>query len=254
VLDLHNHVLFGLDDGCRTPEESRDLAAMAKAAGHTGFVATPHIRPGMFNNSPDDIRRRRDEARGIVEGAGLEMYLGAEYYFDENVLASARQKTLLTLGESSRFVLAELPTMQLPPRLGDVIFEIRLAGYVPVIAHPERCRGVQQDVASTLEMFSQAGALLQLDLGSLIGHYGASAKVAALDILKSGAYHVAACDLHRPEDVAQIVSPALVELQALLKRRKSRGEHPPAEQVEMLIDANPRKIIGDAPLEEIQAV
>jgi protein-tyrosine phosphatase len=252
VLDLHNHVLFGLDDGCRTPDESRALSEAAKEAGHAGFVATPHIRLGMFNNTPDDIRRRREETRSIVESAGLELFLGAEYYFDENVLLFARQKSLLTLGESSRFVLAELPSMQLPPRLSDVIFEIRLAGYVPVIAHPERCRGVQSDVPKMIELFAQAGVLLQLDLGSLTGHYGAGARTAALEMVKRSAYHVAACDLHRPEDVKEIVAPALRELESLIKKRKGRSAD--GSEVETLTDLNPRKIVRNAPLEEILAV
>ena len=119
---MHNHVLFGLDDGCRTIEESAQLAEAAKTAGHNGFVATPHIRPGMFENTIDLIKARLDETRPVVERAGLELYLGAEYYFDEQVLQAARKKSLLTLGQSSRFVLAELPQMQMPPRLGDVLF------------------------------------------------------------------------------------------------------------------------------------
>lgn len=248
VLDLHNHVLFGLDDGCRTLEESAELSRAARAAGHHGFVATPHIRLGMFENTIDGIRRRRDETRPIVEAAGLELFLGAEYYFDEQVLAAARGKSLLTLGESSRFVLTEFPQMQLPLRVADVLFEIRLAGYVPVIAHPERCRAIQKDVAGGLEMLRQAGALLQLDLGSLIGHYGPAPRQASIEIVKRGGYHVAAFDLHRPEDVGAIVSRSISELQSLLKKRKR-----PAD-AGVLCDANPRRIIANAPLEEIVPV
>jgi protein-tyrosine phosphatase len=248
VLDMHNHVLFGLDDGCRSIEESRLLSEAAKEAGHRGFVATPHIRPGMFDNTIDRILARLDETRPVVERAGLELYLGAEYYFDEQVLEGARKKRLLTIGQSSRFVLVELPQMQMPPRLGDIIFEIRLAGYVPVIAHPERCRGVQNNVASAHELFRQGGALLQLDIGSVIGHYGAAAKAASHDLVKRGAYHVAACDLHRPEDVAAIVKRSVEELASLLKKRKKQDE------VSVLIEANPRKIIADRPLEEIASV
>src|SRR5690349_8170071 len=109
VLDIHNHVLFGLDDGCRAPSESSELALAAKAAGHTGFVATPHIRPGMFDNEPDRIRRRRDETLPLVTAAGLELFLGAEYYFGAELLEAVRTKTLLTLGETSRYVLTEFP-------------------------------------------------------------------------------------------------------------------------------------------------
>lgn len=248
MLDLHNHVLFGIDDGCRTPEESAALCAAAKAAGHTGFVATPHIRPGMFDNNPDGIRARRDETRAIVEGAGLELHLGAEYYFHPEMLAAARDKRLLTLGERSRFVLVEFPSSRLPIRYDELLYEIRVTGYVPVIAHPERCAGLQADLPKTLAALKQAGVLLQLDIGSLVGHYGRAAKKAGTEMVKRGAYHVVACDLHRPGDVDDIVAPGLKQLAKLLNKRRL------PEGVETLTLDNPRRILADAPLEDIPSV
>lgn len=233
MLDVHNHVLFGLDDGCRTPEETSALARLAKGAGHGGFVATPHIRPGMFDNTVDAIRRRRDEARPLVEEAGLELFLGAEHYFSIEVLEAARRKDLLTLGESSRYVLIEFPQDALPPRWQDVLFEIRVKGYVPVIAHPERCAAIQADLERAEESLARCEVLLQLDLGSLVGHYGRAAKKAASKLVDRGAYHVAACDLHRPDDVAAIVAPSLRELE----KRTS------AATVHRMTKENPRRIV-----------
>lgn len=242
VLDLHNHVLFGLDDGCRTPEESTALAEAAHRKGHVGFVATPHIRPGIFDNDPDGIRRRRDDTRPLVEANHLELHLGAEYYFDEHFLAAAKDKALLTLGETSRYVLTEFPQPRLPMRWEDVLFEVRVRGYVPVIAHPERCRGVAEDIERALEGFRRAGVLLQLDLGSLIGHYGREAKRVAERLVKLGAYHAAAGDLHRPEDAGKILDPAKKALGKLLKKRRVE------DGVAQLTEINPRKIINnDAP-------
>lgn len=244
MLDLHNHVLFGLDDGCRTPEESSALARAAKEAGHAGFVATPHIRPGIFDNTPDGIRRRRDEVVPLVTSERLELLLGAEYYFSPELLTSARQKTLLTLGETSRYVLVELPQDGLPLRWEEVLFELRMNGYVPVIAHPERCAGVQADVAELHEKLLHAGALLQLDLGSLIGHYGRAAKKASAALVKRGAYHVAACDLHRPEDVPAIVTKSKRELKKRLRAQ---------DGLTVLVEVNPRKIVANASPEAIEA-
>ncbi len=247
VLDLHNHVLFGLDDGCRHREDSELLSARARALGHVGFVATPHIRPGLFDNTVDGIKRRRDETAPIVQAQGLELFLGAEYFFSPELLEAARRRALLTLGETSRFVLVELPSAQLPLRCDDVLFELRLLGYAVVIAHPERCLGVSQDPARALELFARAEVLLQLDLGSLVGRYGRAAERAAVELVKRGAYHVAAGDLHRPEDAAMI-APARTALVALLKKRKR------AEEVETLFSVNPRKIVTDQPLDAILPV
>lgn len=248
VLDLHNHVLFGLDDGCRTPEESRALSEASAALGHRGFVATPHIRPGIFDNDPEGIRRRRDETRPIVEAAGLELLLGAEYYFDEHFYADAKAKRLLTLGESSRYVLTEFPQARLPLRWEDVVYEVRLRGYIPVIAHPERCEGVSEDFARALEGFRRGGVLLQLDLGSLVGRYGRTAKKTAERLVKAGAYHAAAGDLHRPEDAEAILAPAKKALEKLLRKRRITGG------VELLVDAHPRRIVSNAEPSEIPAV
>lgn len=245
VLDLHNHVLFGLDDGCRTPEESTALAEAAKAAGHRGFVATPHIRPGMFDNTVDGIRRRRDEAAHLVEAAGLELFLGAEYYFAPELLEAAKRKELLTLGETSRYVLIELPLRQLPPRFDELLYEIRLRAYVPVIAHPERCEEVSRNLDRALEIFDRNGVLLQLDIGSLVGHYGRTAKKASKELTKRGAYHVAAFDLHRPEDVDAIVAPATKQLTKLLKKHCD-----PA----LLLNDNPQRIVEDAAPETIRSI
>ena len=248
MLDLHNHVLFGLDDGCPNPEASEALSVAAARLGHEGFVATPHIRTGIFDNDPDGIRRRRDETRPLVEAAGLELFLGAEYYFDEYFLAAGREKRLLTLGERSRYVLTELPRTRLPLRWEDVLYEVRLRGYVPVIAHPERCAGVSEDLPRVLEAFSRAGVLLQLDLGSLIGHYGRLAKKTAERLVKSGAYHVAAGDLHRPEDADKILEPAKRALRKLLGRRGAEAG------LVTLVRENPRRIVENREPDAIPTV
>jgi protein-tyrosine phosphatase len=248
MLDVHNHVLFGLDDGCRTIEESRLLAAQAKAAGHSGLIATPHIRPGLFDNEVEGIRARRDETRAVVEAEGLELHLGAEYFFGERLLEDARARSLLTLGESSRFVLVEFPSRGFPVRHLDLLYELRLLGYVAVIAHPERCKSVQEKLTKAIEDLMQVGVLLQLDLGSLIGHYGPEAKKAATTLVREGAYHLAACDLHRPGDVDVLVAPSKKTLSRLLsKRGVDQG-------VEILTVENPKKILKDAEPETIRPV
>lgn len=243
MLDLHNHVLYGLDDGCRTLDESQALCERAHALGHVGFVATPHIRSGMFDNTVDRIRARRDEVAPVVQAAHLELWLGAEYYFDEHLLAAAKQKQLLTLGETSRYVLVEFPQAQLPLRYDGVLFELRALGYVPIIAHPERCRGIERDPEATWAALSRV-ALLQLDLGSLLGRYGEGARRTAQFLVKRGAYQVAAGDLHRPADADEILPKAKKELAKLL---------PKGHSVTALCLDNPRHIVSNHAPEDLAA-
>lgn len=245
---MHNHVLFGLDDGCRTPEESQALAEEMKRLGHRGIVATPHIRPGIFDNDPEGIRSRAEAVRPIVEGAGLELHIGAEYYFDEHFLTAALDRALLTLGERSRYVLTEFPRARIPVRWEEVLYEARLKGYVPVIAHPERCEEVAADLNGHLERFRRAGVKLQLDLGSLVGRYGRGAKKASHRLVKLGAYHLAAGDLHRPGDGDAFLEDAKKTLAKLLGRKTG------ADGVRLLTEVHPAAMLADADPDDVPAV
>ncbi|MBX2813189.1 MAG: hypothetical protein KTR25_15345 [Myxococcales bacterium] len=248
VLDLHNHVLFGLDDGCRNPEESKALALSMAAAGHIGVVATPHIRWGIFNNTPDQLRARWRATHALVTGVGLEFYLGAEYYFDAHLLAEAKAQSLLTLGEKSRYVLIEFPKDQLPLRWQDVLFELRLRDYVAVIAHPERCGSMRVNMDQHLEDLRRAGVLLQLDLGSLIGTYGRGPQKLAEQLVRRDAYHVAAGDLHRPEDVASVLEPARRAFAKVFRKYDT------AAAWDRLCVENPQAILRNEAPEEIKTI
>lgn len=213
MLDLHNHVLYGLDDGCRTLEESFELIENAKKIGHTGFVATPHIRPGMFDNRPELIRDRFHRFYKELSDSTFALYLGAEHYFDAHILQDAKTKELLTINDGS-YVLIEFPKNHAPVQFERVLFELRALGFRPVIAHPERSTFFQLDPDDALRKLE--GCTLQLDLGSIVGYFGPGAKKIAERWLKQGAYQVAAGDLHRPGDIDQIIEPAKARAKQLL--------------------------------------
>lgn len=247
MLDVHNHLLWGIDDGCRNPEETTALAEGLVAAGHQGVVVTPHIRPGMFDNTPEKIRARFDEARPIIEAAGLELFLGAECFCVPELIQQAKEGRLLTLA-GSRYLLVEFSSAQLPPRWEELLYELRVAGVVPVIAHPERCLGIREDLEGVLEVAERLELLLQLDTGSLIGRYGHAAQLAAERLLKAKAYHLAACDAHRPKDLKRLVFPSLKRLSRRLGLFGNK-----AREAALLVD-NPRRIVEDAPRDSIQPV
>lgn len=194
LVDLHCHVLHGLDDGAKTIEESLLMARRLFDVGFRTVVATPHAGYA----SADEARARQEElARRLEEAAiPLSLELGAENYFSPEFLADELAGRGRHLGMSA-CTLVEIPFEGPVPALPEHVFRLRQRGIAPLFAHPERCIGFD-DLDKSLRLAEQ-GARFQLDLGSLIGVYGSKARKSALRNLEAGLYSVAATDLHRME-------------------------------------------------------
>jgi len=214
-IDLHCHYLPGIDDGVRTLEEG---VALCQGLGKLGFgvvVATPHIRTAMFEN-----RRAGVEAAFAAFQAETAAVpdmprtgLGAEHFFDDVVWS------LLTQGEhvpypGGRGVLLELHERALPLGLDRRLFELRVRGVDPVLAHPERYAPFQRS-PDALEPLLAGGTRLLLDVMSLVGKYGRAPKRAAERMLADGAYFAACSDSHKPRHL-ELVDKAIRRLRKLV--------------------------------------
>ncbi len=232
VYDLHLHVLVGVDDGARTLDESHAMVTGLAALGYRKVVTTPHIRDGLFPNSPESLLGVFAEWRDALlarEGALPELALGAEHHLDATCLELANAKRLLAYPDG-RSVLVELPYETLPPRLSDACFRIALGGYKLVLAHPERNRVLRENRNDPWP-FAGSKPKLLLDLLALEGEYGAEAERAACDWLDLGYYDAACSDLHRPSQL-----PKLKAALETLERRWGR------ERRELLLEAGPSGI------------
>ncbi|OSM05016.1 tyrosine-protein phosphatase [Magnetofaba australis] len=200
VIDLHCHILPGLDDGARSMDQALNMARMAQADGVTHIVATPHIQPGVFDNDAPRIRhslsvmQRHLQERGIA----LQMSAAAEIRLTPSVLPALKKETLPLLNGLSgqaRYVLLEFSHKGLVA--GDLYWTelIVRAGFIPVLAHPERIRTFRDD-PELLEPFMNLGCLTQLTAGSITGAFGARVAETADFILESGWAHVIASDGH----------------------------------------------------------
>jgi protein-tyrosine phosphatase len=212
-IDLHCHLLFGLDDGAKTIEESLEMARALSEVGFTEIAPSPHAWPEF----PDwqVAATRRAELGALLDGAGiaLQLHPNAENRLDTELFDRMGRGDARAIG-SGRYLLVEAPFQAPLPSLLDLIFRLRLKGFVPLFAHPERCLEFTEHESRGAEAVA-AGAGLQLDLGALIGRYGRTAQRTAERLLDEGLYSVAATDLHGPVGAASWIDRSL---QALLRR------------------------------------
>jgi len=196
VLDLHCHILPGVDDGAIDLHDALEMARAAVAQGCRAVCATSHLGESLFDTSPDLLRdeHRRFRAAVAREGIPLEVFAGAENFLgDEEAERFAARA--VPLGEHGRWVLFDFSMREPPPAVGAAIDALAARGLGAVIAHPERNLGLMDD-PSPLEAWVARGALLQVNAASLLGMLGKDAQEMAEWLLANGGAHVLASDAH----------------------------------------------------------
>lgn len=199
MIDLHSHILPGLDDGSRTVEDARELARRAAADGVTAIAATPHVRAD-YPTRPEEMERgvlalRQDF---VEQRIPVEVLHGGE--LDLVMLGSLDDDALrrFSLARSERYLLLEFPYSGWPSGLEETVAGLGRRGFVSILAHPERNREAQADPGRLAEAV-RVGALVQLTAASVEGRIGRSSQRAAERLLDAGLAHVLASDAHTPE-------------------------------------------------------
>ena len=196
MIDLHCHMLPSLDDGACNLEISLEMARMAVADGVTIVACTPHIRPGIYHNTGAQILAATDQLRDALQESGidLELICGADAHMTVHFTDKLARREIPTLA-GSRYVLVEPPHHIAPIRLEQFFFEILIAGYVPILTHPERLRWIA-DRYRTIERLSRYGVWMQVTAGSLTGNFGREPRYWAERMLADGHIHLLATDAH----------------------------------------------------------
>lgn len=198
MIDLHSHILPGIDDGVRTVEEARALARRAALEGVVAIAATPHVRadwPTTADQMESAVARLRADFAGA--GIAVEVLHGGEIAVERVGELTHDELVRFTLAQTGRYLLLEFPYFGSPVALVPVLKALREAGITPLLAHPERNPDVQDNPARLEEAVS-LGALVQVTAGSLGGQFGRPARHAAEKLLKLGLVHVLASDVHGP--------------------------------------------------------
>jgi protein-tyrosine phosphatase len=231
-IDLHSHWVAGIDDGARTIDESRALLTALRGAGFDTVVATPHMRPGMFDNTAEALRRAYDATLAAV-GGGPDLpavMLSSEHFFDDIVFQR------LSSGEALPYpgghaALIEFPTRSFPARVDHRFYDLMRRRLRPVLAHPERYEPVWK-APTMLDPLLDGGALLLLDVAALTGKYGRAPRRSAEELLDRGYYYAACSDAHKAADVAEVA-------QGIRLLEKRMG----AEEAMFLLSEGPRAIL-----------
>lgn len=189
-VDRHSHILFGVDDGVATIEESLDVLSFMESAGITELWCTPHIMEDVPNTT-EGLKQRFAELQQAYKG-NIRLHLAAEYMLDTLFEERFSKGDLLTMEDET--ILVETSTWNPPPSLYDTFRNLLKAGYRPLFAHPERYRYMNE---ASYENLNRMGVHMQLNLASLTGFYGETAKNRAKYILENGWYNAIGSDCHR---------------------------------------------------------
>ena len=198
VVDLHSHLLPGIDDGSKSMDHTLGMLLKFEELGYKKVITTPHVMHGFYDNTTAIILEKLEEVRAAIRQAGLtiEIDASAEYYYDETLFERIKSKDLLPF--CGNHVLFECSFRSEPQQLEELAFAFRSSGYQPILAHFERYFYYHGSVEMARKL-RERGVWIQLNLNSLTGHYGPDVKKQGLLLIKEQLVDVAGTDCHRIE-------------------------------------------------------
>jgi protein-tyrosine phosphatase len=244
MIDLHCHVLWGIDDGPRSLDESVGLCRALISKGISGIVATPHYIPGTkYIATSECVREKVRELQMLLadEAPKLKIYAGMELFITPELPELLKSGTVIPLN-NSRYILVEMSTNSVPNYIDDVLFKLQLDGYIPVFAHPERYHksmGIER-----IQSFIAKGALMQINTGSIIGKHGKEVRQFADILLKAGVVHFIATDSHRSAD----------RFASVANTREILKDAIGSENAEKILFTNPQRLIDNLDIEYMEPV
>jgi protein-tyrosine phosphatase len=243
MIDIHTHILPGVDDGSRSWEESLKMAQMAVDDGTRVMVATPHLFRGrtldqdQINDKEIILQYVAQLRQKLAEAAiPLEIIPGCDFPLGFDSLQLLDAGRAMTINNADRYLLLELPDTSLPPGTEDTCFYLRTKGITPIITHPERHLILQESPQKLRRLIDQ-GCLVQMTGNSLTGRFGRRVKKISQQLIKLGYVHLLASDAHDAKDRPPLLSQAVTELSRLIGKTRARA----------MVHDLPEKIIAGEP-------
>lgn len=196
-VDIHSHLLPSIDDGAKNLEDSISLILKMYSYGIKNFITTPHVLGDVYPNSSETIKSKLEEVKVALQKrniTGISITAAAEYMIDEQFAVRLAKKDILTLKDN--FILVEMSYFNAPINLFDILFDVQLQGYKPILAHPERYGFYHNDFEKYYQL-KKVGCLFQLNLLSLTEHYGKNIQKISHQLLKKNMYDFVGTDTHR---------------------------------------------------------
>ena len=240
MIDLHTHILPGVDDGAEDLTEALDMARTALANGINIIAATPHFFQipnwERIQALTEDLQQELDKA-----GIGVKLVAGSELFIDIEILEMP-QNLIPTYAANGKYCLIELPLQQVPMYFEHVVFSLQTKGITPIIAHPERYLAVVRDPNLILQWID-IGCLIQMNSGSILGRFGQKIQETAKILLDHNMVHLLASDGHAVSRRGMNLHKAYVEVEKLIGTEKTM----------QLVQGNPELIIHGKPLPAAEA-
>ncbi len=195
-VDIHSHLLPGIDDGAKNLDNSIELILKMRSYGIKNFITTPHVLGDVYPNSSETIKAKLKEVQEELKNRNITditINAAAEYMMDEQFSKRLENDDILTLKDN--FILVEMSYFNAPINLYDILFEIQLKGYKPVLAHPERYNFYHNNIENYYKL-KKAGCLFQLNLLSLTEQYGKNVQKISNQLLKENMYDFVGTDTH----------------------------------------------------------
>jgi protein-tyrosine phosphatase len=195
-VDIHSHLLPGIDDGAPTMDHTIGMLRKFEELGYQKLIMTPHIMSGVYDNNSEIILRKLEDVRTVSRDLDLKLELeaSAEYYFDETLFERIRKKDLLPF--HGNHILFEFSFRNQPSQVEELVFTLKSAGYQPVLAHFERYMYYHPSI-EVARSLRERGCYIQVNLNSFTGHYGPDVKNQAIRLLKAGLIDILGSDCHR---------------------------------------------------------
>lgn len=233
MIDIHSHILPGVDDGVKTLASSIELIRELSRSGATDIIATPHyVSETRYVSRKDNNLRLLEEVKSalLAEQINVEIYLGNEIYIDPKIAKMVSEGTISSMA-GSKYVLVELPLNKSYPSYRDILVDLLDMGYRVILAHPERYEIIQTNYNALLELHS-LGVLFQCNLGSVMGKYGIEAKMVVKRIMKDSLVFAFGSDAHHCHGVDYWV-----------KAQKKVSRYCSERQFNQAMTLNPRKML-----------
>lgn len=221
-VDIHSHILPGIDDGAQKINDSKFLLESIIDFGFSKVITTPHTMKNVWDNTTEIIKNVhhlvQDELPELSKKVALNC--ASEYFLDENLMQLAQQEKLLTLKDN--FILIEMSYLNAPIQLYDFLFELQLKGYQLILAHPERYNYFHSNKKEFAKL-KKAGCLFQLNLLATVGYYGKNVAEIADYLLKENLYDFVGSDIHHKNHVASFQNKVIIKNHKTLEETMTKN-------------------------------
>jgi protein-tyrosine phosphatase len=243
MIDIHAHILPGVDDGAKNWDQTLQMARLAVEDGITIMVATPHLYKGR-SVDPTQLNTREMILQHVAqlkdklyeEKIPLEILPGCDFPLSFESLKFLDERQALTINDANRYLLLELPDTSLPPATEGICFHLQSKGITPIITHPER-HMIIQEMPYKLKRLIDLGCLVQMTGNSLTGWFGRRVQKISRQFVKLGYIHLLATDTHDPKRRPPVLSQAVIELTRLVGEKRAKA----------MVKDIPQKIIAGEP-------